>query len=85
MSKKIKCAGCEYATVDKVASEGNWMAYECSNSSSEYYKSLVNVGYNGEKNKVISWSGCEQGSRRQKDEDKGFSKECLQDRNADSE
>ena len=85
MKKNIMCISCKYATVDQDACEGSWIAYECSNSESEYHKALVNVGANGEKNKRISWSGCEHGVRRQKDAGEGLLEEGLQDGNADKE
>ncbi len=75
---KVKCIDCKYATVDKHASIGGWTAYECSNPDGEYHKALLNVGINGERQKQISWQGCELGRRRDRDET--LSKAGTQDR-----
>ena len=69
----IKCISCIYARQDKSASEGAWIAYECGNGKSEFYKCLLNVSVNGDKLKKISWSGCEYGVRRNELEYKGLS------------
>ncbi|MGS0745581.1 hypothetical protein ACU70A_06475 [Syntrophomonas erecta subsp. sporosyntropha] len=61
---RIKCISCRFAKVDKAASEKNWTAYECGNSESEYYRALLNVTPNGDKNTRISWSGCAYGERK---------------------
>lgn len=61
---RIKCISCRFAKVDKAASEKNWTAYECGNSESEYYRALLNVTLNGDKNTRISWSGCACGERK---------------------
>ena len=65
MTKKIKCADCRFATVDRNASEKGWTAYECGNRKSEYYKSLLNVTPNGDRQHYISWSGCSEGRVKQ--------------------
>jgi len=62
--ERIWCKSCQFATVDKSACEGTWMAYECSNPESEYHRSLLNISINGEKQKIISWSGCDKGIRK---------------------
>lgn len=41
-----------------------WIAYECGNPKSEYYKSLLNIDPHGNKNSLITWSGCSFGERR---------------------
>lgn len=64
--KHIKCISCRYATVDKTASDKNWTAYECSNSMSEYHKSLLNITPEGDRNRRVSWFGCSQGERKVK-------------------
>jgi hypothetical protein len=69
----IKCISCIYARKDKSASEGAWIAYECSNRKSEFYKSLLNVSPSGDKLKKITWSGCEYGLRRDEHDYKGLS------------
>ena len=63
---KIMCISCRYAQVDESASEKNWKAYECTNADSEYYKALLNVTPHGNKNRRISWSGCDKGSKKVK-------------------
>lgn len=59
----IECAECMYARPDKIASEKGWTAYECGNVDSEYYKSLLNVSSEGDKQRIISWGGCELGNQ----------------------
>jgi hypothetical protein len=41
-----------------------WTAFQCTNSESEFFRSLLNVTYNGEKEDEITWSGCEEAERR---------------------
>ena len=60
----MECIFCRFATVDELASDKDWTAYQCSNPKSDYYKSLINVSENGDKHKRISWSGCEHGERK---------------------
>lgn len=60
-SNCIKCINCKYAHVDKLSSTKDWEAYECTNKDSEYYKCLLNVTANGDKQFKISWGGCEYG------------------------
>ena len=62
--KKIRCASCQFAKPDKSASEGNWVAYTCTNSQSEFHKSLLNSDINGNKQSTITWSGCPLGVRK---------------------
>lgn len=69
----ITCASCIYAREDKSAREGAWIAYECGNRKSAFYKSLLNVSVSGEKLKKITWSGCEYGLRRDEPDYKGLS------------
>ncbi len=63
---KIRCISCSYAQVDESASEGRWKAYQCVNPESEYHKALLNVAVNGDKNRRISWSGCDKGKKKVK-------------------
>jgi hypothetical protein len=104
----IRCAVCEYAQIDRKASQytrrkctdcelnkdckckqksgqckcGNgckhrgapdtpcpkqeikWAAYQCTNTDSEYHKSLLNVSFNGDMQSRITWGGCVEGERR---------------------
>ena len=62
--KRIRCSDCVYARPDPNASEKNWTAFECGNEASEFHKALLNVGYNGDRQKSITWSGCREGKRR---------------------
>ncbi len=62
----MKCISCRFATIDKSASDKDWMAYECGNPKSEYHKSLINISQDGKKHKRISWSGCAFGERKVK-------------------
>ena len=59
--KNIKCISCKYAKADTRASTKDWTAYECTNPDSEYYRCLLNVTINGEKQFRITWCGCEEG------------------------
>lgn len=65
MVERIKCIDCKYATEDITANEGSWIAYECSNPSSEYFKSLLNVTMNGKKLSQITWQGCCEGKKKE--------------------
>ena len=58
---RITCEYCKYVSPDKSASEWRWTAYKCSNKESDYYGSLLNVTYNGDKLDWICWTGCEHG------------------------
>jgi hypothetical protein len=51
---------------DAVCSEQTliWKAVECGNPESEYYKALLNVTPNGDKQLRVTWSGCPCGERR---------------------
>ena len=60
--KRIKCVSCRFARPDAYASEGEWIAYECGNNNSGFYKCLVNIGYSGKKMTQIIWAGCEHGT-----------------------
>jgi hypothetical protein len=40
-----------------------WTAFQCTNSESEYYRSLLNVTYGGDRQSCITWSGCQLGER----------------------
>ena len=61
MADYIKCAKCRFAQPDRSASYGKWIAYECSNPKSNYYKSLLNITRDGAKLPYISWNGCAYG------------------------
>lgn len=61
MANKIRCSQCRFARMDKKASVKTWTAYECGNPNSEYYKALLNVTPNGDKQYRITWNGCEGG------------------------
>jgi hypothetical protein len=43
-----------------------WAAYECGNPDSEFYKSLLNIRRNGDRQSSVTWRGCEYGGRREK-------------------
>jgi hypothetical protein len=43
---------------DPEASELGWTAYECGNGDSEFYKALLNVRSNGDRQQRVTWSGC---------------------------
>jgi hypothetical protein len=43
---------------DPEASEPGWTAYECGNGGSEYYKALLNVRRNGDRQQRVTWGGC---------------------------
>ena len=58
MAKHIKCARCRFAQRDPKASDSEWTAYQCGNPKSEYHKALINVTLNGDKQELISWTGC---------------------------
>ena len=58
MEKYITCIRCRFAQPDRVASERNWTAYECDNSDSDFYGSLLNIAPSGEKRDRITWPGC---------------------------
>ena len=67
--KKRPCVcgdGCEHKGTDDICSKQilKWAAYECGCSESEYYKALLNVTPNGDKQERITWTGCEDGERR---------------------
>lgn len=62
-SGRIICADCRYAKVDREASEGNWTAYECANSQSDYHHALLNITYGGSRLDEIVWSGCDKAVR----------------------
>ena len=66
MAETIKCADCRYAVVDKNVCEKNWTAYECGNSRSQYYKSLLNITPDGGMQDHITWHGCVYGERGRK-------------------
>ncbi len=62
----MKCISCRFAVVDESASDRDWMAYQCGNPRSVYYKALINISSEGNKHKRISWSGCVHGERKVK-------------------
>jgi len=44
-----------------------WYGIECGNCHSEYYKALLNVSINGDRQMSVTWSGCEYGERREEE------------------
>jgi len=54
----IRCFRCRYVREDPEASEPDWTAYECGNAASDYYKSLLNVRRNGDRQQSVTWAGC---------------------------
>ena len=56
--KHIECACCKYVRPDYNASGWNWTAYECGNSKSEYFRSLLNIYDDGIPLRQITWTGC---------------------------
>lgn len=77
--KRVKCADCTYADVDKNA-PGNvpvwfvdrvtgkrrrviWTGIECKNPDSQYYLALLNIDRNGNRQHKVMWYGCEHGRR----------------------
>ena len=54
----IRCSRCRHVREDPEASERDWTAYECGNPASEYYKALLNVRPNGDKQQRVTWGGC---------------------------
>ncbi len=61
--KHIKCVDCKYVRADKSASSKNWTAFECGNADSEFYRCLLNVTKNGERQFQVTWCGCECGRK----------------------
>jgi len=57
----VRCSCCKYVRPDYFSSGRKWTAYECSNSKSEYYRCLLNIGEDGAKLRWIAWPGCENG------------------------
>lgn len=64
MKKVIKCISCRFARHNPRFSDKSWKAYECTNPHSDYYKCLLNLTRNGDKQHRISWNGCALGERR---------------------
>jgi len=62
MVKHIKCVRCRYVRPDHNASERGWTAYECGNTDSEYFMSLLNITEAGNKSTRIIWTGCPYGA-----------------------
>ena len=58
----VICANCRFILPDIKASERHWTAYQCGNSKSEYYRSLLNISIDGIKLKRVAWPGCEHGA-----------------------
>lgn len=56
--KGCKCAGCRYRRPDPEISKRGWVAYECGNVESEFYKSVLNVTAGGGMVDDIPWGGC---------------------------
>jgi len=54
----IRCSRCRYVREDPEASERHWTAYECGNAGSDYYRSLLNVRRNGDRQQRVAWGGC---------------------------
>ena len=64
--KHITCSRCRYVRQDKLCSEADWVAIECGNPRSDYYRALLNVTKGGDKCARIIWQGCPCGKRIQK-------------------
>ena len=67
--KKKSCVcgeGCEFKYTERICPKQilKWEAIQCANADGPYHRSLLNVTINGEKQKEITWSGCEYGERR---------------------
>ena len=54
----IRCSRCRFTREDPEASERGWTAYECGNGDSEYYRALLNVRRNGDRQQRVTWRGC---------------------------
>ncbi len=63
-NKNIKCINCTFAMADPTVSTLKWTGFECTNSKSPYFKSLLNVDRGGNTLSKITWSGCIFGERR---------------------
>jgi hypothetical protein len=48
---------------DLVLEDDGWVPYECGNRKSEYFRSLLNVSEDGDKQDTITWTGCIHGER----------------------
>jgi hypothetical protein len=48
---------------DKTYRSVVWKGVECSNPSSVFFKSLLNIGANGYKMQSVVWDGCRDGER----------------------
>jgi hypothetical protein len=62
-----KCGtGCKFKGTDEICpkQEVKWAAYECGCGESEYFKALLNVTLNGDRQLRVTWGGCENGERR---------------------
>ena len=57
----MECACCKYVRPDYKMSGRKWIAYECGNSKSEYFRCLLNVSVGGAKQRKITWTGCDKG------------------------
>ena len=67
--KQCRCGeGCEIKHTDHICPKQKvkWTAYECGCPQSDYFKSLLNVTPNGDKQTTITWSGCEHWQRQVK-------------------
>ena len=62
--KNIKCLNCIFAKADPTVSTSKWTGFECTNSQSPYFKSLLNVSRRGSPLSKITWLGCTFGKRR---------------------
>jgi len=61
MDKHIRCAECRFVRPDLKASDREWTAFECGNYDSEYYRGLLNITLDGDKQEQITWTGCKHG------------------------
>lgn len=61
----MKCIQCKFAGVDSHASTKKWKAIECKNPDSEFYKFLLNVDYDGNEQKRITWIGCKEAREKE--------------------
>ena len=57
----VPCRICKHVREDRTMNEDGWIAYECGNPESEFFKALLNVTEKGAKQQRITWVGCPHG------------------------